>query len=192
MLDKNHKQKIFDHIQKKPFNLIFTQQPFLKQVFLQKLTTIEIPIIYLDFDLLYSGYQKMGLIKKNQNLQLYQIYPENLQKKIIETIQIISKKRTLVILDSLNGFYNLYDDINVGRKINAYLMLLYTFAEQSNSIIICSCIAKQKENELILVPLNRHVWHSEKMNVINLKKINDDISLNFLDDDLLLKETIMV
>jgi hypothetical protein len=184
----------------KTFNLVYTAEPFLKQIFLEETTKNKLPIIYLDFDLLYTGYVKMGIIPNDQNIRLYQVYSENMNGILTDTILQVSKKPYLVIIDSLNGFYNTFNKnrINSSRLVNSYLALLATASQQSKSIVVCSCIAKKRQmrdnkNRLLLEPIHRYITHLKNMNIIQLEnerakeQQSKTITMNFLNDDLAIR-----
>ena len=79
MLDKNPKQILDNDLaqmknkftDKNP-NIILCSNTFLKTEFLNKLITSNaFPVIFLDFDLLYSGYIFSGMIKKMKMLRFF-------------------------------------------------------------------------------------------------------------------------
>ena len=80
MLDKNHDIEISHDLQKmkqileqKTMNLIMYSDPFIKIVFVEKiLKQTETPIIYLDFDLLLSGYVNAEIFPTFTNNSLFQ------------------------------------------------------------------------------------------------------------------------
>jgi len=132
VLDKNP-QEILDNdltYVKKEFsiknpNVILCSEPFLKAEILNELIdSITYPIIFLDFDLLYSGYVVSELIKKNERVEIYRPSKIDLKKIISEIANKISSEKFLVIIDSLNGIDNIVDEKESGRFINAPLMLL--------------------------------------------------------------------
>ena len=79
MLDKNHDIEISHDLQKmkqileqKTMNLIMYSDPFVKIVFVEKiLKQTKIPIIYLDFDLLLSGYVNAETLPTFTNNSLF-------------------------------------------------------------------------------------------------------------------------
>ena len=132
MLDKNPQQILDNDLihMKKDFstknpNVILCSEPFLKaEILIELIDSLTFPIIFLDFDLLYSGYVVSEMIKKNENVEIYRPNKTDLKKIISEIAKTISNEKILVIIDSLNGFYNIFDGKESGRFINASLMLL--------------------------------------------------------------------
>ena len=165
-------------------NLIMYSDPFLKTNLLNKLVlTTNYPVIYLDFDLMYSGYIISKTIPQNPNMILYQPKTNDVLE-IIKTILVdISEKKHMLIIDSLNGFFNLYhDNKDAGRLVNSYLMLFSSIARNSNSCILISGMTRRKNNEeWVLSITGRHIIETEHMNSILLEKENSSFIANILD-----------
>lgn len=178
MLDKNPKQVLDNDLQRilKKFadknpNIVLCSDPFLKSHFLIELTnSIDHPVIFLDFDLLYSGYVSSKMISKKSSVEVYCPDKDNLNEIFSEVVKKISEKKYLVILDSFNGFYNLFSEIESGIFINAIIMLLTSVGKQKNSIVIVSGMARKKENEgWVLLPGGRHIIESNNSGVYFIK-----------------------
>ncbi|WP_342399201.1 hypothetical protein [Nitrosopumilus piranensis] len=87
-MDKNPDQ-ILDskliHIQnefrEKIPSIVLCSEPFHKAEFLKKLIdSIESPIIFVDMDLLYTGYVESGIIQKRNNVTIFHPTKENWKK----------------------------------------------------------------------------------------------------------------
>ena len=114
-------------------NIIFYENSFAKTAFLTKeISKSDVPMFYFDFDLQYTGFVRAGITPLSKNLTL--LCPENgsLLEDLKSVIAKISKKRSLVIIDSLNGFFNLLEGRkDIGRIINSFLMLLISSAKHT-------------------------------------------------------------
>ncbi|EGP94610.1 hypothetical protein MY1_1865 [Nitrosarchaeum koreense MY1] len=189
VLDKNP-QEILDNdltYVKKEFsiknpNMILCSEPFLKAEILNELIdSSTYPIIFLDFDLLYSGYVVSELIKKNERVEIYRPSKIDLKKIISEIANKISSEKFLVIIDSLNGFYNIFDEKESGRFINASLMLLSSISmENGSSVIITAITRKNDGGEWILSPGGRHIIDSKKSGMFDLKRIDKSMIIRSL------------
>ena len=186
MLDKNP-EIIFNDIQKEfkknvP-NLILCSDSFHKIEFLNKLiNSVENPIIFVDMDLLYSGYIESKMIQKRENLVIFQPNKLNWEKELSEIITKGSKAEFLIIIDSFNGIYNLFDDLESARFVNSCIMLLSSLGKQSDSTIIITTMARKKDNdEWILSPGGKHILKSAKTGVYFLKKIQNDLKIRIID-----------
>jgi len=113
--------------------MIFYEDSFAKTAFFTKeIPNWKIPIFYFDFDLQYTGFVNAGITPSLKNLTM--LYPENgsLREDLKSVIEKISKTKSLVIIDSLNGFFNLLEDKkDIGRLINSFLMLLASSAKHT-------------------------------------------------------------
>ena len=189
MLDKNP-EIIFNDIQKEfkknVTNLILCSDSFHKIEFLNKIiTSIDKPIIFVDMDLLYSGYIESKIIQKKNNLMIFQPNKLNWKEKLSEIITKISEKEFLIIIDSFNGIYNLFDDLESARFVNSCIMLLSSLGKQANSTILITAMGRKKENsEWVLSPGGKHIMKSAKTGVYFLKKIKNDLIIKLADNNM--------
>jgi len=190
VLDKNPKwildidfMQLKNEFSDKNPNIILYSKPFVKSEFLNRLIDSTIfPVIFLDFDLLYSGYVISGMIKKNENVKIIRSSRINLEKDLKEIIERISKEKVLVILDSFNGIYNMFDELESARFINATIMLLSSVARHTKSLIVATAMAiKNDSGEWILSPSGRHLIDSKKSGMYGLEISQTSLILNSID-----------
>ena len=190
MLDKNPEiilddnlKKIQNEFRKNVPSLVLCSNSFHKIEFLNKLiNSVENPIIFVDMDLLYSGYIESKMIQKRENLVIFQPNKRNWEKELSEIITKGSEAEFLIIIDSFNGIYNLFDDLESARFVNSCIMLLSSLGKQSNSTIIITTMARKKDNnEWILSPGGKHILKSAKTGVYFLKKIQNDLKIRIID-----------
>ena len=164
-------------------NIILCSKPFVKSEFLNRLIdSTTFPVIFLDFDLLYSGYVISGMIKKNENVKIIRSSRINLEKDLKEIIERISKEKVLVILDSFNGVYNMFDELESARFINATIMLLSSIARHTKSLIVATAmVIKNDSGEWILSPSGRHLIDSKKSGMYGLEISQTSLILNSID-----------
>ncbi len=191
VLDKNHNQdstieisKIKKCVDENPLISILCNEPFVKASFLSKvMNEVNTPIIYLDFDLLYTGYVKSEMLPKNLHVSLFTPSKNDWGGILKKVLLMVLNQKYVVILDSLNGFYNLFDDKDVGRLVNAYIMLLVFVAKESGSSVLFSSIVRKKEEDgWVLSPTGRHVIDT-KMTRLYLKKHNSDFTIDIIGDN---------
>ncbi len=167
-------------IQQNTINSITYTEPFLKTVFLTNLLpSMKNPVIYLDFDLLFSGYIASGTIPSNSTVTLLQPTKNNWNEMLKNILKQISQEKSTIIIDSINGFYNLFYEIkNVGRLINSLIMLFVYFSKMSNSHLIITTMVKQKnKDEWVLSIIGRHTIETKQMTKIHLDKKNGNIKM---------------
>ena len=189
MLDKNPEQIIENDLtsiqikfeQNNP-NIVLCSKPFHKIDFLNRLiNSTEDPIIFIDMDLLYTGYVESGMIQKKENVTVFRPDKTNWKENLSEVISKISKNRFLVIIDSFNGVYNLFDDLESALFINSCIMLLSSIGNHVKSSVVITGMARKKENgRWALSPGGRHIIKSEKTGVYYLKKVGDGLFIDIL------------
>ena len=189
-MDKNHHQVFNQNIsqvqsefsERNP-NFILSSNPFVKTEFLHKLVeSMGLPVFFLDCDLLYSGYVASGIIKKNNSLEFFITTKTSLNNDIKQIIKKIENEKSLIILDSLNGIYNMFDELEYVRFINATIMLLSSVAKYSKSIIIITAITRKNESkEYVLTPTGRHVARIKKAGFYELGLSETSLILNLMD-----------
>ncbi len=190
MLDKNPEiilddnlENIQNEFRKNAPSLMLCSDSFHKIEFLNKLiNSVENPIIFVDMDLLYSGYIESKMMQKRENLVIFQPNKLNWEKELSEIITKGSKSEFLIIIDSFNGIYNLFDDLESARFVNSCIMLLSSLGNQSNSTILITAMARKKDNnQWTLSPGGKHILKSAKTGVYFLKKIQNDLKIKSID-----------
>jgi hypothetical protein len=166
-------------------NLILSSNSFHKIEFLNKIiSSTKNPIIFVDMDLLYSGYIESKIIQHKENLTIFQPNNLNWKEKLAEISNKISKEEFLIIIDSFNGIYNIFDDLESARFVNSCIMLLSSLGKQANSTIIITAMARKKENnEWILSPGGKKIMKSVKMGIYFIKKKQNDLIINSINQE---------
>ena len=182
-----HKKAAIQNIlEQNTTNMVFYEDSFAKTAFFTKeISNWEIPIFYFDFDLQYTGFVKAGITPQLKNLTL--LYPENgsLREDLKSVIEKISKKRSLVIIDSFNGFFNILEgEKDIGRLINSFLMLLASSGNHTKSTVLVGILSKlNAENKWVLYNTGRRVIDSEHFTKIQLIKSKNSIVTKVLNPD---------
>jgi len=190
VLDKNP-EKIIDNnltaiqteFEQNNLNIILCSEPFHKIEFIHRLiNSVNIPIIFVDLDLLYTGYIESGMIQRKKDMIIFNPNETDWGRKLGEIISKISQEKFLVIIDSFNGVYNLFDDLESARFVNASIMLISSLGKQAKSSIVVTAIARKRENnEWVISPGGKHVITSEKTKTYFVKKNVNDLLIGILD-----------
>jgi len=156
-------------------NIVLCSEPFHKAEFLNRLiNTVEDPIIFVDLDLLYSGYVESGMIQKKENVMIFCPDKTNWKEKLSEIISKVSRERFFVVIDSFNGVYNMFDDLESAIFVNSCIMLLSSIGKQAGTSVVVTAMARKKENDgWILLPGGKQNIRSGKTGVYLLKKIKN-------------------
>ena len=180
------KTAIQNILEQNTMNMIFYDDSFAKTAFFTKeIPNWEIPIFYFDFDLQYTGFVRARITPPLKNLTF--LYPENgsLREDLKFVIEKISKKRSLIIIDSFNGFFNILEgEKDIGRLINSFLMLLASSGNHTKSTVLVGILSKlNDENKWVLYNTGRRVIDSEHFTKIQLIKSKNSIVTNVLNPD---------
>ncbi len=189
VLDKSPEQILDNdliHIQnefeKNTPNIVLCSEPYHKTEFLNRLiNSVKSTIIFVDMDLLYTGYVESGMIQKKDNVIIFHPNKVSWKEKLSEIINKVSKEKFLVVIDSFNGVYSIFDDIDSARFINSCIMLLASVGRQTSSSVVITTMARKKENnEWILSPGGKQIIKSKKTGVYFLQKIEKDLVISIL------------
>lgn len=173
MLVKNHNDELIENFPNS-INSILCYNAFTKASIIQKFSDIDTPTILLDFDLLFTGYIESGIISKNNDLTIYAPTKENWQDIFKKIIIKISSQKTVLIIDSLNGFFSIFDEKDSGRYANSCMIMFSSVIKSTNGKIFMCSIAKLKENEgWILHPTGRHVLENKSVDKFFVRKQED-------------------
>ena len=139
-------------LEQKTTNMIFYEDSFVKtSFFTNEISNWEVPIFYLDFDLQYTGFAKSGIIPETKKLTLLSPKNGNLRENLKSVIEQISRKRSLIIIDSLNGLFNVLEGgKDVGLLVNSFLMLLVSAATHTKSTVMVGILSKLNEDRWVL------------------------------------------
>ncbi len=165
-------------------SIVLCSEPFHKAEFLNRLiNSVESPIIFVDMDLLYTGYVESRMIHKKDNVVIFHPNKASWREKLSEIITKVSKEKFLVVVDSFNGVYNIFDDLESARFINSCIMLLSYVGRQTSSSVVITAMARKKENnEWILSPGGKQIIKSRKTGIYFLKKIENSLVICTLED----------
>jgi len=181
---KNHEILNLENIlSENKINSVLYSDPFLKIGFAARLVQeAKIDVLYFDLDLLYSGYVKSGMLPSPQTLTLLQPAFETIDKSLTDLVTKLSLKKSFVIVDSLNGLFNMLNKRKeVGRVASSYIMLISSIAQITNSyVVIASMVRFKKEEGWILSPTGKRLIEANKSKKILLEKNQDGIIANVL------------
>lgn len=192
MLFKNHDNKsqnstpkLKDILSQKQINSVLYSDPFLKAGFISKLVSeTKDDVLYVDLDLLYSGYITSGILVLRENLTLYQPSEDTINDVLTEILVKASMSQVLIIIDSINGLYNVLNyEKQVGKAVASIVMLLASVIRKTNSSIVIASMARYKREEgWVLSPTGKRFIETKNSKKILLEHGKEGIIVNLLDD----------
>ena len=169
-------------IDEKTISIVLYSKPHTKTKFLNDfINSYKIPVFYVDFDLLFSGYYESGLISKISNLEILHPNEENFVQIFSEIIKKSTLGTTITILDSLNGLHNVVTKMpDSGRLVNSLIMFVAHNLKFTNSKHIIPALSEKKENQWVLNPTKRQILEIENMNKIHIEENNSKLQFQIL------------
>ncbi len=177
-------QNLQNILSENKINSILFSDPFIKAGFFAKLVQdIKIDVLYLDLDLLYSGYIVSRRLEIPENLFLFQPSLETLNEVLTKILQHLSTKKSVIIIDSLNGFFNiLHKKKGVGKLVTSLIMLLANMTRHTNSVIaLTSMVRFKKEEGWVLLPTGKRLVEVKNGEKILLEQNDQGIIVDFVD-----------
>lgn len=166
-------------------NSVFYADPFLKAGFISKLVQdTKLEVLYLDLDLLYSGYVVSRILPTQKNVTLFQPTTETLHQILKEILVKASLSQTIIIVDSLNGLFNILNrKKNIGKAIMSIIMLLTSIARITKSyLVVASMVRFKKEEGWILSPTGKRLIETKNSKKILLEYGVDGIVMSMPSD----------
>jgi len=189
VLSKNHESenspKLKDILSQVQINSVLYSDPFVKAGFISKLVSeVKTAILYLDLDLLYSGYVVSGTIPSQDNLTLYRPSEDTLGEMVTEILVRASTSQVLVVIDSINGLFNmLHNKKDVGKVVASMVVLLASITRVTKSYIVISSMARYKKEEgWVLSPTGKRFIETKNSKKILLEQGKEGIIVNLLGD----------
>jgi hypothetical protein len=166
-------------------NSVFYSDPFLKSGFISKLVQdTKLQVLYLDLDLLYSGYIVSETIPIKNNVIIFQPTSETLYKMIKEILVKASLSQTIIVVDSLNGLFNILNrKKNVGKTVMSILILLASIAKMTKSyLVVASMVRYKKEEGWIMSPTGKRLVETKNNKKILLEHGKEGIVISIPSD----------
>ena len=189
-MDKSHEWVLDNnliHIQnefkKNIPSVILCLETFHKVEFLNSLiNSVKNSIIFVDMDLLYTGYVESGMIEKKENVTIFHPNKKSWKEELSKIITKVSKEKILVVIDSFNGIYNMFNDLESVRFVNSCIMLLSSLGRKENSTVIVTAMVRKKENsEWVVSPGGKQIMKSKKTGAYFLKKMEKNMIITTLE-----------
>lgn len=191
MLFKNHDKeskdsiRLNDIISQKTVNSVLYSDPFLKAGFFSKLVKeTKTGVLYVDLDLLYSGYVTSGIIALPENLTLYRPTEDTIGEIMTEILVKASTSEVLIIIDSINGLFNMLNyKKDVGRAVASIVMLLSSIIYKTKSSLVIASMARYKKEEgWVLSTTGKRVVETKNSKKILLERGREGIVVNLPSD----------
>lgn len=134
-------------------DVVFCPNPFSKHLFLESIVDAsDCKVIYLDFDLLYSGYVSSGMTIPPTTVLIRHPSRKSWNAELINTLRMISQERYLVILDSLNTLSVLWNRSESKHLAASSVMLMSSLGRKTGTHILAAAVGRHTKNGWELLP----------------------------------------
>ena len=185
MLDKSSRQvsdnpsSIMEELGRCMPGIVLCSEPFDKMEFLDAMINCTTyPVVFVDMDLLYTGYVESGMIRRRNGVEVFCPSRRDWMVEFAKIVLDSSRKRTLIIIDSLNGMHGVFDDIESARFVNSCVMLLASLGRQADSSVIVTAMVRPRNSRgWVLAPGGRQIIRSRGVGCYVLKKVDGRLLL---------------
>ena len=168
-------------------NTLLFYNPYAKLCFTSTITSYFRKTTYLDFDTTYTAYIRSNLIKNYtlNDISLFTPCEGELELSINKILSNISDS-SLLIIDSLNSFYNLYykkidmESVkgisNIQHTLSNFLMILLKLCQSLRiPILVTSMIRYRKKKEWIKTFTNKRLLQNKSTVILFVEMKNKNI-----------------
>jgi hypothetical protein len=170
-------------------NTLLFYNPYAKLCFTSTITSYFRKTTYLDLDTTYTAYIRSNLIKNYSLNDIYLFTPSEgeLESSINKILSDISNS-SLLIIDSLNSFYNLYYKkidmeslkgiSNIQHTLSNFLMILLKLCQSLRiPILVTSMIRYRKKKEWIKTFTNKRLLQNKSTVILFVEMQNENMFL---------------
>ena len=164
-------------------NSLTFEDPYLKNRFICILLSHYPKITYIDLDTTFTAYTRSEIIKMdaiNKIINIFLLEDKKFHKQINEIIDSISTS-SIVIIDSINSFYNLYykkidfnflDNIGeIQHILSNFIMLLLKYCISLKiPLLVTSMIRYKKEKIWIQSPANTRLIQKKSVTKLHVRE----------------------
>ena len=156
-------------------HVILCKSPFSKCSCLAEMARdSELAVIYVDADMLYSGYARAGMMDVPPHVLVRRPDPADWNAELAAIIRATSRRPHLVILDTLNGLGGMLGGPQGMRLAGHSMMLLGAMGRDAGTVVVAAAVARKSADGWEMSPGGRlipgagHLYTLEKDRVIPL------------------------
>lgn len=170
----------------KGINSLFYTDPFAKICFtccaVSELAK-DARIIYVDLDTVFTSYVRNGVFRTDGELEI--LLPGDGQfERLLPDLCSRLDGAAAVVVDSLNSFYHLYDDIKIGklnRLLGSYIsLLLYHTRRAGCRLLVTSMMRHKKAPEWVLAPSSKRLLETRSAAVMRADLSGEGLVVNII------------
>lgn len=151
-------------------------------------------VIYIDLDTVFTSYVRNGIfpspsddniVGEDNKLLLYMPAANQLEDMLAEVSSGINQETRLIVIDSLNSFYTLYDDganvASMNHLLVSYVSLLLHQCKMFRaSLLLTSMIRHKKTTEWILAPSSSRLIEARSSVILRADLVQESLALSLV------------
>jgi hypothetical protein len=131
-------------------------------------------VVYVDLDTVFTSYTRNHIFDVNSgDLEIFLPSENEFERMLSDICSRLDGNTVLVVIDSLNSFYHLYDKIKVGslnRLLSAYISLLLNHTRRVGcALLVTSMIRHKKTSEWLLAPSSKRLIEAKSRVILNVQ-----------------------
>ncbi|MFQ5940289.1 MAG: hypothetical protein ACE5KA_01120 [Nitrososphaerales archaeon] len=177
-------------LDKKGLNSLLFTEPFSKLCFTCSAVSEFLrrgTVIYIDLDTVFTSYVRKGIFPISadaKDLLIYLPAANEFEEMLGDICSTINSRIDLIVMDSLNSFYHLYDGIRIGplnHLLSSYVSLLLNHSITfSSTLLVTSMIRHKKRKEWILAPSSKRLIESKSSVVLMADLLGGNLTISLL------------
>ncbi len=161
----------------KGMNALLYSDPFSKICFTCSLVSGFLnqgKVVYVDLDTVFTSYVKNHIFDVDSgDLEIFLPSENEFERVLSDICSHLDGNTVLVVVDSLNSFYHLYDKVKVGslnRLLSVYISLLLSHTRRVGcGLLITSMIRHKKTTEWLLAPSSKRLIEAKSSVILNVQ-----------------------
>lgn len=172
----------------KGMNALLYNEPFSKSCFTCSVVSEFLKynrVVYIDLDTVFTSYVRNGIFDVDSgDLEIFLPSQNEFESILSDICSHLDASTGLVVVDSLNSFYHLYDKIRVGslnRLLGAYISLLLNHTRRIGSrLLVTSMIRHKKAAEWILAPSSKRLIEAKSSVILDAELAKDGLVVSMI------------
>lgn len=166
-------------------NTLMFSDPYAKLCFTAHLASQFEKIIYIDLDTTFTAYFNAGLVK-SKNVDIYLPSEGRLVPMIKDALESMGSS-SLVIFDSVNSFYNLFQAQETGglnHLLSVLLMLLVRRGvDEGVPVLATSMLRYRKDGGWVQSPASRRLLQYKSVARLSVERTEGDIAVTIVEHE---------
>jgi RecA/RadA recombinase len=160
--------------------------PYAKFCFVARLVSQFERVTYIDLDTTFTAYFNTGLVQANR-VEIYLPSEGRLEPMIMDALESMGNS-SLVVLDSVNSFYNLFGARErmggLNHLLSVLLMLLVRRGvDEKIPVLATSMLRYRKDGGWVQSPASRRLLQSKSAARLRVERVEGDLAVTVVEHE---------